>query len=508
MTTRALQRIRLCLRLPALAWSFGPTLLGLLLPGAFAADTVPSGPQASQGGKPPNVVLVFCDDLGYADVGCFGARTIRTPNIDRLARDGIRLTDFYVAQAVCSASRSALLTGCYPNRVGIAGALDHRARHGLAPSETTLAEVLKTRGYATAAIGKWHLGHHPDFLPTRQGFDEWFGLPYSNDMWPYHPEARKGTYPDLPLFDGERVVDPAVSPEVQATLTGRYTDRAVRFIEAHADGPFFLYLAHSMPHVPLFAGADHLGRSRAGLFGDVVEEIDASLGRILRTLRRHRIEGNTLVIFTSDNGPWLSYGDHAGSSGPLREGKGTSWEGGVRVPFIARWPGHIPRGSVCREPAMTIDLLPTLARLAGASLPSRRIDGLDITPLLSAQPGARSPHEAFWFYYAQNELQAVRSGDWKLILPHAYRTLNPGPRATGGRPTTYRMARAGLELYHLREDLGETRDVAASHPEVVARLLAHAEAARADLGDSLAGREPTGARPAGTLATTPAVVKP
>jgi arylsulfatase A len=475
----------------ACAWLFSLAML----PSPAASRRTGTSPAT----RPPNVVLVYCDDLGYADVGCFGASRIRTPNIDRLAREGVRFTDFYVAQAVCSASRAALLTGCYPNRVGIAGALDHRARHGLSPDETTVAEVLKARGYATAAVGKWHLGHHPRFLPTRQGFDTWFGLPYSNDMWPFHPEARKGTYPDLPLYDGERIIDPEVTPEDQSTLTARYTDRAVHFIESHASQPFFLYVAHSMPHVPIYAGADHRGRSRAGLYGDVIEEIDASVGRILQTLRRLKLDRETVVIFTSDNGPWLSYGDHAGSSGPLREGKGTAWEGGVRVPFVARWPGHIPRGTVCSEPAMTIDLLPTLARLAGAPLPERKIDGRDIGALLTAQPGAKSPHDALWFYYAQNELQAIRSGDWKLILPHAYRTLSPGPAATGGKPTTYRMTQAGLELYNLRLDVGETTNVASQNPAQIERLLAHAETARADLGDSLAKRPPTNARPAGSL---------
>lgn len=450
--------------------------------------------------RPPNVVLIFCDDLGYADVGCFGAPpSLRTPNIDRLAREGMRFTDFYVAQAVCSASRAALLTGCYPNRVGIAGALDHRSRIGLNPDETTLAEVLKPRGYATAIVGKWHLGHHPKFLPTRQGFDEWFGLPYSNDMWPFHPEAPPGSYPNLPLHDGERIVDPAVSPAGQSALTARYTARAVDFIERHANQPFFLYYAHSMPHVPLHAGDAFRGRSDQGLFGDVIEEIDHSVGAILDTLQRLHLDPHTLVVFTSDNGPWLSYGDHAGTSGPFREGKGTSWEGGIRVPFVARWPGRIPAGRTCRAPAMTIDLLPTFARLADAPLPERRIDGLDLWPWLSGRGSARGPHESLWSYYHQNELQAVRSGRWKLVLPHAYRTLAGGPPGSAGRPAKYSQARAGLELYDLQADPGESRNIAELYPRVVARLQRHAEAARADLGDALTQRPATGARPPGRL---------
>lgn len=452
----------------------------------------------------PNVVIVFCDDLGYADLGCFGSKRIRTPNLDRLARQGMRFTDFYTAQPVCSAARAALLTGCYPNRIGIAGALDHRARHGLHPDEQTIAELLRTRGYATGMVGKWHLGHRPLFLPTRHGFDMWYGLPYSNDMWPYHPEAKAGTYPPLPLFDGERIVDPEMTPEDQNQLTTQYTRRAVDFIQANRDRPFFLYVAHSMPHVPLHVSAARRNSSQAGLYGDVLSEIDSSVGEIMETLDRLALSRQTLLIFTSDNGPWLSYGPHAGSAGPLREGKGTTWEGGIRVPMIARWPGRIPSGTECREPAMTLDLLPTLARLTGAPLPSRPIDGLDITALLLGVPGATSPHRALWFYYHRNDLEAVRSGPWKLILPHSYATLDPSaPPARDGVPTKYTRAKTALELYNLADDPGESRDVASRHPDVVARMLSLAEEARADLGDGLTQREPTRARLAGTADPSP-----
>ena len=458
--------------------------------------------------RPPNIILVFCDDLGYGDVGCFGApASIRTPHIDRLAREGVRFTDFYVAQAVCSASRAGLMTGCYPNRIGIAGALGPGARHGLNPDESTIAEILRARGYATGAVGKWHLGHRPMFLPTRHGFDEWFGLPYSNDMWPFHPEAKKGTYPDLPLFDGETIVDPAVDAAKQKTLTTRYTERAVRFIERHRDRPFFLYLAHAMPHVPLFVSDAKSGRSPAGLFGDVIAEIDDSVGAILETLQRLNLDKDSLVIFTSDNGPWLSYGDHAGSSGGLREGKGTAWEGGIRVPFVARWPDHIPAGSVSAEPAMTIDLLPTFARLSDAPAPTRPIDGLDISELLLRPGVAKSPHAALWFYYNDNELHAVRSGHWKLVLPHAYRTLADQPRATGGVPAKYSQRNAGTELYNLETDRSESVNLAAAQPEVVAQLQEHVARARADLGDRLTQRPPSHARPPGqdpTPSPTPA----
>ncbi len=323
--------------------------------------------------RPPNVVLIFCDDMAYADVGCYGARGYKTPNIDQLARQGVRFTDFYVAQAVCSASRAALLTGCYPNRIGIQGALGPQSKTGIHSNEVTIAELLKQRGYATAIYGKWHLGHQPQFLPPRHGFDDYFGLPYSNDMWPHHPTS-KTNYPPLPLIEGEQTVQ--LMPD-QTQLTTWYTERAVGFIERNKDHPFFLYVPHAMPHVPLFVSEKFRGKSKRGLFGDVIQEIDWSVGQILAALKQQRLDENTLVIFTSDNGPWLSYGDHAGSAGRLREGKGTTFEGGVRVPFIARWPGKIPAASVCREPAMTIDLLPTLAKAAGAELPPHPIDGLD-----------------------------------------------------------------------------------------------------------------------------------
>jgi arylsulfatase A-like enzyme len=442
--------------------------------------------------RPPNVVLVFADDLGYADLGCFGSKGAATPHLDRLAREGVRFTDFSVAQAVCSASRTALLTGCYPNRVGILGALDHRARHGIAASETTLAEVLKSRGYATAACGKWHLGHHPEFLPTRHGFDEYYGLPYSNDMWPKHPTAG-ANYPPLPLIEGEKVVE--TMPD-QRRLTTSYTDRAVSFIERNRERPFFVYLPHSMPHVPLFVSEEGLGRSGAGLYGDVIAEIDGSVGRILGTLDRLGLAGRTLVIFASDNGPWLSYGDHAGSAGPLREGKGTSFEGGVRVPFLARWPGRIPAGLVRREPAMTIDLLPTIAGFAGAPLPALKIDGRDIAPLLLGEAGATAPQEAYYYYWGP-ELQAVRSGRWKLHFPHDYRAFVAGGR--DGRPAPYGTKRIELSLFDLEADPAESRDLSAAHPDVVERLSRLAEAMRGDLGDSLRKVAPSGARPPGRL---------
>ncbi|HEY8503213.1 MAG TPA: sulfatase, partial [Gemmataceae bacterium] len=320
-----------------------------ILAATTAAILAPPATAAPGKERPPNFVIVFTDDQGYGDVGCYGGKGFETPNLDRMAREGVRFTDFYVAQAVCSASRAALLTGCYPNRIGILGALGPASKHGINDGEMTIAEVLKPRGYATAMFGKWHLGHHPRFLPTRHGFDEYAGLPYSNDMWPHHPTAK---FPELPMLDGETVINHEVSPADQTQLTTWYTRRAVRFIERHRDEPFFLYVAHSMPHVPLFVSDRFKGKSERGLHGDVMEEIDWSVGEILKALKDNGLDESTLVLFTCDNGPWLSYGEHAGSAGPLREGKGTTFEGGVRVPCIARWPGKIPAGSVCREPAM------------------------------------------------------------------------------------------------------------------------------------------------------------
>ena len=458
---------------------------------------------------PPNLVLIFCDDLGYADVGCFGAKGWKTPNIDRLAREGIRFTHFYVAQPVCSASRAALLTGCYPSRVGIQGALGPNAKIGLNPSEVTMAEIAKQRGYATAIFGKWHLGHEPDFLPVRQGFDEYFGLPYSNDMWPWHPDLvsrplaerqRRPGYPDLPMIEGDKVVIPCVTSNEQSQLTTWYTERAVKFIEKNKDRPFFLYVPHSMPHVPLHVSDKFRGKSAQGLYGDVIMEIDWSVGEILAALRRHKLEDNTLVIYTSDNGPWLCYGNHAGVALPLREGKGTCWDGGVRVPFIARWPGKIPKGRVCKEPAMTIDLLPTFAKLIGAELPQQKIDGLDIWPLLAGKRGAKNPHEAYFFYYENNQLQSVLSGKWKLQLPHSYRTLGGRPGGRDGRPVSYENRKLEqAELYDVQADFGESVNLAARYPEIVKHLEVLAEQAREDLGDSLTKRVGKGVREPGRI---------
>jgi arylsulfatase A len=440
----------------------------------------------------PNFVIIYADDLGYADISPYGSR-IHTPNLAQMARDGVRFTDFYVAQAVCSASRAALLTGCYPNRIGILGALNPSSKEGIHSNELTLAEVLKTRGYATAIYGKWHLGFQPEFLPTRHGFDDYFGLPYSNDMWRKHP-APTQVYPPLPLIEGERTIE--TDPD-QSQLTTSYTQRAVQFIEKNRDHPFFLYVPHTMPHVPLFVSSKYQAKSKHGLYGDVIEELDWSVGEILKSLKKNQLDERTLVMFSSDNGPWLLYGDHAGSAGRLREGKATTFEGGVRVPCIMRWPRQIPRNRVVRELAATIDILPTLAKLAGAELPAGRIiDGRDIWPLIQMQPGAKTPHEAYFYYWSQH-LQAVRSGPWKLHFPHTY--TKPDPAGGGAMPGKSATREIGLELFNLDHDIGETKNVAAQHPEVTKRLQALAEASREDLGDSATKRDGKNVRPAGRL---------
>ncbi len=428
--------------------------------------------------RPPNVVILFADDLGYGDLGCYGAPEIKTPHLDRMRAEGMLFTDFYSASPVCSPSRAALLTGCYPPRAGITQVFFPHHDTGLADGEVTLAEVLKTRGYATACIGKWHLGHKPAFLPTRQGFDRYFGIPYSNDMWvdPTATVAEDCVFREglnlaalrdntkrsgkVPLMRGERVVE---YPADQSTLTQRYTDEAVDFIKTNRDKPFFLYLPHTMPHIPLAASDAFRGKSDRGLYGDTIEEIDASTGRILRTLKDLGLDGNTLVIFTSDNGPWNLSKGRGGSSGPLRGYKFSTYEGGMRVPCLMRWPGTVPAMSSCNEPVGTIDLLPTIAAIAGTKVPRGRvIDGRDIRDLLTGLPGATSPHETIQ-YWRMDDLQAIRHGDWKL------------------RDVTDKKGRRTVELYDLRHDVAESVDLAGKHPRRVADLQARLAAAEQEL---------------------------
>ncbi|MHC4993934.1 MAG: sulfatase family protein [Planctomycetota bacterium] len=433
---------------------------------------------ATAADRPPNFIVLFADDQGWADIGVFGAQGFTTPHLDRMAAEGLRATSFYVTQGVCGASRASLLTGCYANRVSMLGAPHHKARHGLHPDEMTIAEVLKQKGYATGMAGKWHLGHLKPALPIHHGFDEYLGLPYSNDMWPNHPNVNND-YPPLPLIEGDETIE--TMPD-QAQLTTRYTERAVKFIEKNKDRPFFFYVAYAMPHVPLFVSDKFKGKSEQGMYGDVIMEIDWSVGQILQALKDNGVDENTVVLYTSDNGPWLNYGNHAGSKGPLREGKGTEWEGGVREPCIIRWPGKIPAASVSDIPMMTIDILPTFAHLAGAPLPKLKIDGKNVWPIWAGEKGARSPHRAYYFYYG-SMLHAVRQGRWKLHFPHPYRSY-AFPPGNDGQPGPTATKNTGLELYDLESDIGESIDLAATYPKVVKRLSRLGEQMRQQLGDS------------------------
>ena len=443
---------------------------------------------------------MFCDELGYADVGSFGAKGYKTPHLDRMAREGVRLTNFHVASAVCSASRIALLTGCYNTRVGIRGALGPKTKYGINKQEMTIAELTKQKG-RHRVFGKWHLGHLEPFLPTNHGFDEYFGI-----LLERHVALPSRCSPPAAGVDQEVAHLPARHRDHQrqgdaggsaSDCTVRRTRRGLHRTQRTSRSSSYV---PPQPHVPLYVSDKFAGKTKRGLFGDVISEIDWSIGQILDALKRTGNDRNTLVIFTSDNGPWLSYGDHAGSTGPHREGKGTSWEGGVRVPFIARWPGRIPAGKTVTEPAMTIDILPTIAGLIDGELPKHKIDGKNIWRLLQAQKGAISPQEAYWIYYGNNQLQAVISGRWKLVLPHTYRTMAGKPGGTGGIPNRYSSGKVlKPELYDLIADISETTDVSGRYPAITKQLLAHADAAYADLGDGSLKKKGPGIRPAGQL---------
>lgn len=455
----------------------GAALAGALLP----MHTIPALGERRNGAK-PNFIVIFCDDMGYADIGCFGSTKHRTPHIDRMAAEGTRFTSFYSTSGVCTPSRASLMTGGYPRRNNMhqneAGlcVLFPRNHTGLHPDEITIADVLKGQGYATGCIGKWHLGDQIEFLPTRHGFDYYFGIPYSNDMG---GKGGSDNRPPLPLMRNETVIE---APVDQDTLTERYTEESIRFIEANRDRPFFLYLPHAMPHIPLHASDRFRDKSDNGRYGDTIEEIDWSTGQILQKLKDLGIDDHTLVVFTSDNGAAQRWG---GSNEPLRGWKGTTWEGGMRVPCVMRWPGTIPSGRTCDQLACTMDLLPTFAHLAGTRPPANRIiDGKDIRPLLRGEAAAVTPHEAF-FYYQIDQLQAVRSGRWKLHLPLKLKKRN------WGQPEP----ESPLQLYDLQADIGERHNMADRYPEVVERLTALAEQAREDLGDT--DRPGRNQRPAG-----------
>lgn len=433
-------------------------LLGMGLAGGFMARDAASRENGTVS-RPPNIIVVFADDLGYGDLGCYDAEQINTPHLDRMAAEGMRFTDFYCSAAVCSPSRAGLLTGRYHVRMGINRVFFPNSKDGLDTSDICVARLLKDRGYATACIGKWHLGHLPQYLPMRHGFDYYYGLPYSNDM---HVEKRGD--PPVPLMRNGEIIE---QPADQATLTRRYTEEAVRFIGEHRDQPFFLYLPHTMPHIPLHVSEPFAGKSAGGLYGDVVEEIDWGIGEILDTLKKQDLDDNTLMIFTSDNGPWLVKGEHGGSAGPLREGKGTTFEGGMRVPCVMRWPGHIEAGRVERCMASTLDFLPTFVHLAGATPPEdRTLDGEDITALLLGQ--GRRAHEEF-HYFHQGQHQAYRSGTWKLKRPFKGKVY--------GKPVEHPTL-----LFDLETDPGEQHNLAEAQPERVAAMERAMDTFRASLG--------------------------
>ena len=439
----------------------------------------------------PNYVLIFCDDLGYNDLGCYGSMKNRTPRIDAMAKEGMRFTSFLSSSPVCTPSRASLLTGCYARRVGMHEdftghwVLIPRSRRGMHADEWTLPEMLKAKGYATACIGKWHLGDQPPHLPTAHGFDEYYGIPYSNDM----ASARRGD-PPLPLVQDTKVIE---APADQATLTKRYTREAIQFIERNKSKPFFLYLPHTFPHLPLFASREFHGKSANGRYGDSVEEIDWSTGKILDALKQHDLDKNTLVIFTSDNG---SNGRNGGSNAPLSGAKGGTMEGGMRVPMIARWPGRIPAGGTCNELSSTMDFLPTFAALSGGLLSANKIDGHDITPLLTGTKGAASPYEVF-YYYRRRQLQAVRWGDWKWHLPLAntfpnWTTANQKGRGRSGK------------LVNLKTDLAEKVDVTAANPKVMVKMRELVAQAEATMGNE--DRQGKEQRPATTLESSKPMV--
>ncbi len=456
--------------------------------------------------KTLNVVLIYMDDMGYGDLSCYGATEYQTPNLDKMAADGIRFTNFLSAQAVCSASRAALLTGCYPNRIGISGALFPSSKNGINDDEMTIAELLKQKGYATGIFGKWHLGHQKQFLPPQHGFDEYFGIPYSNDMWPvdYNGKpAKEGSnkkqFPILPLIQNNDQIDKIEDLEDQAKLTSRLTEKAIDFIKRHKKDPFFLYVPHPMPHVPINASKKFRGKSQQGLYGDVIMEIDWSIGEILKTLKKTGLDKNTLVIVTSDNGPWLNFGNHAGSAGGFREGKGTSFEGGHRVPCIMQWKGVTPEGVVCNQLSSTIDVLPTIANLCQVNLPQNLIDGVDISTIIKGDLSA-SPRTTFYYYYRKNSLEAVRKGDWKLVLEHPSRTYEGFQPGEDGFPGgANENAPIPMALYDLRRDKGERYDVKESNPKILKELLDLTETAREDLGDDITKRVGKNVRPIGVL---------
>jgi arylsulfatase A len=447
-------------------------LLSLVACLAFLTTAGGVGSVAANAAETPNIVVIFCDDLGYGDLSCFGHPTIKTPNLDRMAAEGVKLTQFYSASPVCTPSRAALMTGRLPIRSGMCSdtrrVLFPNSGGGIPASEVTMAEALNEAGYATACVGKWHLGHLPQFLPTNNGFDSYFGIPYSNDMDRVNdaPKGRasfwdpKIEYWNVPLM---RNLEIAERPADQTTITKRYTEAAISFIEKNKDDKFFLYLPHSLPHVPLFRSKEFEGRSLRGLYGDVIEEIDWSVGQVLETLRRLKLDENTIVWFTSDNGPWLTFNDHGGSAGLLREGKGTTWDGGMREPSLCWWPGTIPAGQVNAGLGTTMDIYVTNLALANAAKPTDRVlDGYDLIDMLKGK--TESPRKEV-YYYRGTRLMAMRVGPWKahFVTQESYTGNN---KAVEHDPPV---------LYNLNVDPSEKWDVAADHPDIIDAIKRAAE---------------------------------
>ena len=439
--------------------------------------------------KSPNIIIIFTDDQGYGDLGCYGATKFQTPHIDSMAKEGLLFTDFYVSQAVCSASRASLMTGSYAERVGVQGALSPWEVGGLDPKIQTIAKLLKTHRYTNAIFGKWHLGHREEYLPLQNGFDEYAGLICSNDMWPVGYDgkpvksSKKSYYPTMSFWEGNQPSYDIKNFKDQAQLTTTITERAVDFINRNKDKPFFLYVPHPMPHQPIAVSDKFKGKSKLGLYGDVIMEIDWSVGEILRSLKSNQIEDNTLVIFASDNGPWLNFGDWGGSAGPLREGKGTMWEGGARVPCIMKWPSSIQPNRVTSKIAGTIDILPTIADIIGTDNLNPNIDGVSLLPLLLNEPNA-TPRNQLYYYYGK-KLIAVRKDKWKLIFPHTYRSYENVEPGKNLFPGPYGKGNAGLELYDLESDIGERKDLAKVYPDIVKELEQIGQKARSILGDKL-----------------------
>ncbi|MCC4226811.1 sulfatase family protein [Zunongwangia profunda] len=452
----------------------------------------------------PNVILLYIDDMGYGDLEPYGQTGVETPNFNKLAAEGIRFTNFEVAQPICTASRAALLTGTYPNRIGMGGVLLPASRRALNPDETTIASMLKENNYATAIFGKWHLGNKPPYWPLNYGFDEFFGIPYSHDIWPLYPDGYtrvtnkadiRSSWPPLPLIEGNKITDTVRNIDDTAKLTTVLTERTLEYIDKNRNNPFFIYLAHPLPHVPLAVSDKFKDKSRMGLYGDVVKELDWSLGKIMEHLKELNLDENTILIVASDNGPWLKFGNHGGSSGGLREGKSTTFEGGNRVPFFMKWKNHIPAGEVNGQLMTNMDVLPTIAAATHSKLPSKRIDGINYLPFLTGEtPTVPRDIMYYYFSYGENsELQAIRYKKWKLVLPHTYDSYE-GSMGKDGKSGKTTKKSIQYELYDLSHDPGENYDISKLYPEMIEKLKQIAEESRSDLGDSNHKIKPTNAR--------------